>query len=111
MKVTILLLLILAPSVLFANPPNAFHTSYDKVRAKLHVTVEHIVTDPEDHYIEKVTLYKNGREVETRTFHFQTSKRNQTMPPVNVYASPTDRLRILATCNQAGMGEKIFKIE
>lgn len=85
-----------------ATPPNAIHAHYESDRGELHVTAEHPVSDRKEHFVREVVVAKNGRQVAELSFDFQTSKRNQTMPPFRIVASPGDRLTITARCNESG---------
>ena len=105
----------LAPVLVFsaaqANPPNAIELKYDPARQELGVQVEHIVSDRESHFIEKVVIYKNGSEVASKSFDFQTSKRDQTMPPFKVQASSRDNFKAIATCSKWGSKSATIVVE
>jgi len=83
-----------------ATPANSIKAHYDTGRGELHVTVEHFVTDRSDHFIERVSILRGGEEIASRRFDFQTSRRNQTMPPFRISAGPGDLLRIVAVDNR-----------
>ena len=93
-------------SAVHANPPSAIHATYDAGRGELNVLVQHVVTDRESHYIDKVVVKKNGAEVATKSFTAQTSHRDQVMPPFKIPAVSGDAFTILATCNKFGKGEQ-----
>ena len=92
--------------VAHANPPSGIHASYDVTRQELDVLVQHIVTDRAAHYIDKVVISKNGKEVATTTFTDQASHRDQVMPPFKIPAVSGDTFTIVATCNKWGRGEQ-----
>ena len=99
-------LIVLTPFAALANPPAAILASYDNGLQELNVTVQHPVTDPKKHYIKKVVVLKNGKEVAEKTFTFQTSRRAQTMPPFHIDAKKGEKLVIKAFCSISGEGEK-----
>ena len=94
-----------------ANPPSAIHASYDAGRQELNVLVQHIVTDRMAHYVDKVVISKNGKEVATRTFTSQASHRDQVMPPIKVPAVAGDAFTIVATCSEGGSREQQVAVE
>ncbi|HPM42018.1 MAG TPA: hypothetical protein PLY45_06245, partial [bacterium] len=85
-----------------ANPPNAIQARYDASRGELYVQVEHVVSDRASHFIDKVTVSKNGTEVASESFDSQTSNRNQTLPPFKLKAASGDKLTVTAECNKWG---------
>lgn len=104
-------LVLLFTSPLFAIAPAAIHASYDSARQELSVTVQHPVTDRFDHYISEVVVSKNGAEVAREHFDFQTSRRNQTMPPFQIEAQAGDAFEIVARCNSAVAGETSLPVK
>ncbi|MFA5810998.1 MAG: hypothetical protein WC956_01540 [bacterium] len=107
----LVVLCIVAAGPASGNPPNAIHTSYDAQRGELEVTVQHPVTNRHKHYISEVILIKNGKEVEKRTFDFQTSRRNETTYPFKIQVAPGDDVRVRAICYLFGEGEAQVKIQ
>ncbi|MBT3182551.1 MAG: hypothetical protein HN337_08610 [Deltaproteobacteria bacterium] len=110
-KIALIVLLIAFSFPVFADPPNAIHASYDKSRAELNVTVQHIVADRTTHFVNEVDIYKNGREVDVERFSFQTSHRNQTMPPIKIAAYVGDIFKIVAKCKNGGSKEITFTVK
>lgn len=100
------LFILLASSVASANPPNKIDASYDEAKHELGVQVEHSSSNRKKHFIKEVIIYRNGEEVRRLSFDFQTSLRNQTMPPIKIDAKAGDELKIVAICNKSGRGEK-----
>ena len=93
-----------------ANPPSAIHADYDLLRQELNITVQHPVAKPTEHFIKKIVVFKNGKEIVDKNFEFQTSHRNQTMIPINIAAQPGDRFKIVARCNKFGSKEKTIEV-
>jgi len=88
-----------------ANPPNAIDGFYDVGRGELNITVQHMVNDPKTHFIKEVIVSKDGKEVAKKEFAFQTSHRNQTMPPFKLAAQPGESFKVKAECNIYGSRE------
>jgi desulfoferrodoxin (superoxide reductase-like protein) len=101
---------VLMNSAALANPPSAIYADYDTGRQELSVTVQHVVTKTDEHYIKEVAVTKNGEPVGTRIFANQTSHRNQTMTPWKFAANPGDTIGITATCNLFGSGSKTITV-
>ena len=97
--------------VAHANPPNAMFVNYDLKRQELGVKIQHPVGNRLKHFIKMVIVYKNGKEVAKKEFDFQTSNRNQTMPPFKIPAFKGNTFKVVATCNTTGQGEKTITVE
>ena len=93
-----------------ANPPSALDLHYNDSRQELEVLIQHPVTDPQDHYIQEVTVLKNGQEMANRKFTSQTSHRNQTLTPVQFPAIEGDAIEVRAACNQSGSGSQSITV-
>ncbi len=94
-----------------AHSPNVVDGYYDVERGELNITVQHIVNDPKDHFIREVVVYKDGKEVAKKEFDFQTSHRNQTMPPFKMPASIGDSFKVEAICSVSGKGEVVIEVK
>ncbi|MFA4973614.1 MAG: hypothetical protein WC683_13465 [bacterium] len=102
---------LLAISPALAHSPNVVDGYYDVERGELNITVQHIVNDPKDHFIKEVVVYKDGKEVAKKEFDFQTSHRNQTMPPFKIPASIGDSFKVEAICSVSGKGEVVIEVK
>ena len=110
-KILFILILVTFAIPAFADPPNAIHVNYDKSRGELNVTVQHITSNRLKHFVNEVDIYKNGKEVDVERFDFQTSHRNQTMPPIKIAAYTGDIFKVVAKCKNGGMKEKSFTVK
>jgi hypothetical protein len=99
---SVVLACLAAPIAAWANPPSAMKATYDAKRGELDVLVEHPVSNPETHYIKEVEVTKNGAVAQTLTFTSQSSRRNQTMPPIKFSMAPNDVVAVKAACNLWG---------
>ncbi|MBN1283314.1 MAG: hypothetical protein JXA24_06050 [Proteobacteria bacterium] len=93
-----------------AHEPNAVDGYYDLGRGELLVTVQHLVNDPKGHFIKEVVVYKDGKEAARKDFSFQTSHRNQTMPPFKIPAQVGDSFRVVARCSVSGEAEATIEV-
>jgi len=108
---------LLASSVLFvaasafANPPHSIKASYDKNRQEINIAVEHMVNDPSDHFVKEVIISRGGQAITKKEFDFQTSRRQQTMPPIKFTAQDGDEISIQAICNKYGEYETKISVK
>jgi hypothetical protein len=92
-----------------ATPPSDITVNYDKTTSQISVTITHVTPDPTTHYIRNVKININGRVVIDRDYTSQPTKDTFTYTyPVPVNAG--DTVRVTATCNLAGSGEKVIEI-
>ncbi len=97
---TIILLLILAMPVT-AHPPSLVSLAYDSQNQSLKVTTTHQVSDPTSHYIFRIDILKNGKQVITKEYTSQPSSSTFSYDyPLN--ASKGDVLKATAYCVIAG---------
>jgi hypothetical protein len=109
MKKLLLLFGALALFVLFplnvsptlAHPPTQMTLSYNYDNQVLTVTVFHSVTDPNTHYIELITINKNGAFAMNRTYTSQTSTSSM-VDTFDVDAEDNDILQVTAICSISG---------
>ena len=109
--IVVLIFIFIFAITTYANPPSAMYVDYDSAKQWLNVSVQHPVSDPKKHLIKTVTVFKNGQEVETRNFDFQTSHRDQTMTPFKIAAKSGDKFKVVANCNKFGSGEKEIAVK
>jgi hypothetical protein len=106
----VLIIVVFQSAQALAHPPNAMHVNYDMGRDQLNVIVQHPVNDKWKHFVNKVVVYKNGREAWSKDFEFQTSFRNLTIPPIELPAVDGDEFRVVAFCSEGGKGEKTIAV-
>lgn len=99
-SVLFLTILIAAPAA-FAHSPTGMELEYDKDEGALEVDITHSVNDPDDHYVERVEIRRNGEIVNSEDYTSQPS--NSTFSyTFNVSAEDGDSLQVEAFCNQFG---------
>ena len=91
----------LAMTPVSAHPPTSMTLVYELSSHTLSVTVFHSVGDPNTHYIEYVTINKNGVFETDRNYTSQTSA-TAYLDVFNIDAVQGDVLQVTAYCNQAG---------
>lgn len=106
---TMILLLILAMPVT-AHPPALVSLAYDSQNQSLKVTTTHQVSDPTSHYIFRIDILKNGKQVITKEYTSQPSSSTFSYDyPLN--ASKGDVLKATAYCVIAGSRSSEITVE
>lgn len=104
--VGLLMLLFILFSILFAfsssaHPASDMELSYNYNNQKLEVLITHNVGDPEDHYIDNVTIRKNGSIFKIYEYTNQTTDSSFTYT-YSVNASVGDVIEVYTHCNKGG---------
>jgi hypothetical protein len=84
-----------------AHSPSNMTLSYDYNSQILTVTVVHSVTDVNTHYINLITINKNGVFETNRTYTSQASTTSMS-DTFNIPAADTDILQVTAVCSISG---------
>jgi desulfoferrodoxin (superoxide reductase-like protein) len=110
-KLAILLCGLLALSTAaFAHPPSDIKIQFDDKLNTLTAVIEHPVSNPDTHYIKKIDIGLNGKEIETLTFTEQDNNAAQIVIIALPQATKGDVLSVEAYCNQSGKLEKEIKV-
>lgn len=91
----------LAMTPVSAHPPTNMTLIYELSSHTLSITVFHAVGDPNTHYIEYVTITKNGAFEVDRNYTSQASA-TAYLDVFNIDAVQGDVLQVTAYCNQGG---------
>ena len=102
------LILLFITSLVYAHSPNRIDADYDKETQTLFVVVKHGVSNPENHYIEKISI-----EAGDNNFLFEEFSRQSTNEQ-EVFKKEIPNLvagdKILITANCVLYGKKIKEI-
>lgn len=110
-KITLLLSgLLLASTTAFAHPPSDIKIQFDPVTKTLTATIKHRVSNPNSHYVHKVDIGLNGKEIQMLPFKKQETVTAQTISFVIPEAKKGDTLSVEGYCNLSGKLEKEIKI-
>jgi desulfoferrodoxin (superoxide reductase-like protein) len=97
-----LLLLMILPLVLSANPPRKVTLTYDADTQKLSVTILHPVRDTEKHYISEIQVLLADKEIEKKVLTKQSSPESETYEITLPGLSKGNVITVNAKCNQFG---------
>ena len=104
-----LLFFVLITTFAYAHPPSDIIITYDKATKMLKAVIMHNVSNTRNHYIKKVDVALNGKEIIEQQISRQDNNENQTViyfiPDVN----PGDKLSVEAYCSISGVFKKEIK--
>ncbi|MBW2651221.1 MAG: hypothetical protein JRC66_09535 [Deltaproteobacteria bacterium] len=93
------------PAATYAHGPGDVTLNYDSDSHILSVTISHSVSNPQKHYIKKITITKNGKPLKTHEYKSQPDSSSFTYT-YNVEAKEGDTLKVKAKCNYFGSKTK-----
>lgn len=105
-----LFLLFVSSSVCFAHPPSDIKMTYDSDTNMLTVVLTHEVRNPDEHFIKKVDIGLNGKEIITHQISRQSNNITQMVVYMIPDAKPGDVLSAEGYCSLSGALEKELKI-
>lgn len=100
-SLSLVLTFILVSSGVTAHPPSDIELDYNGADGVLNVQVNHRVGNPSNHYVEKITVYKNGNVILEKAYQKQDSSSGGNYS-YRVKAQNGDSIRVEAKCNQFG---------
>lgn len=92
-----------------AHPPSKIKVQFDPETKTLTAVITHRVSNPATHFINKVDIGINGKEVQALSFDAQETSRQQTISIPLPQAKKGDTLSVEAYCNLSGKLEKSVK--
>ncbi|MFA5156715.1 MAG: hypothetical protein WC532_04920 [Candidatus Omnitrophota bacterium] len=107
--VLLLIFSVCAPA--FAHPPSKIIISYDPTVGELQALIIHNVSSPESHYIKKIDIGLNGKEIAELEFSRQDNNVTQTLTYFIPNVKPGDTLSVEAYCSISGKLEKEIKVQ
>lgn len=113
MKKTALFLcgLLILSATAFAHPPSDIKIQFDPVTKTLAAVVKHRVSNPKTHYIYKIDIGLNGKEVKMLPFKQQETSTGQTVSLVIPEVKKGDTLSVEGFCNLSGKLKKEIRIK
>ncbi len=98
--ITILLLVTMKAS--FSHPPESIIAEYDTTTKILQVTVNHLVKNPANHYINKIEIELNREQIIEQKNKKQVDNSFQQYTYTITDAEIDDTLKVTAYCNISG---------
>ena len=103
------LLLVAVPA--FAHPPTHIEVSFDKETKILAAKISHHVENPATHYVAKVDIAVNGKEILTHQISRQDTQNEQVVLYLLPDVKSGDEITIEAYCSIMGKKEAKIKAE
>ena len=95
---------------LLAHPPSDMELNYDGKTGILTVVVDHRVGNPSNHYVERITITKNGTLVLEESYERQDD-RARTSHEYRINAQNGDSVEVEAECNRFGTISRSISVE
>jgi desulfoferrodoxin (superoxide reductase-like protein) len=105
------LVFLLSASIAYAHPPSDIIITYDAATKTLTAEIKHSVSNPTQHYIKKVDIGLNGKEIAELKFKKQDSYFSQDITYTFTDIKPADTLSVEAYCSISGKLKKEIKAE
>ena len=103
-------MLICMTGVSFAHPPSDITITFEPVTKMVEAVITHQVSNPQNHYIKKVDVGLNGKEVIEHSISRQDNNSTQTVTYLIPDAKAGDIISIEAYCSISGKLTKEIKI-
>ena len=103
--------LLLVSAQAFAHPPSDIKIKFDNRTKTLTADIKHAVGNPLNHYIKKVDIELNGKEIQTLNFNRQETSAGQTLKLVIPEAQAADFLSVEGYCSLSGKLKKQIRIK
>jgi len=97
-------------TIALAHPPSDIKIQFDPATKTLTAVITHRVSNANTHYIGKVDIGLNGKEIQMLPFAKQETKTSQTVKMVVPQAKKGDTLSVEGYCNLSGKLEKEIKV-
>lgn len=97
-------------SFAYAHPPSDITITFDPSTKMLKAVIVHQVSNPVSHYIYKVDVGLNGKEILTQKISRQDNNNTQTVTYLIPDARPGDTISVEGYCSISGSLEKEIKV-
>lgn len=98
-------------STAYAHPPSDIIITFDNKTKTLSAVIMHNVSNPASHFIRKVDIALNGKDIITHTFSRQDNNVSQTVSYFVPDVKTGDILSVEAHCSISGKLEKEIEIK
>jgi len=102
-------LIIIPPA--FCHPPQDIIITFDPATKMLEATIIHQVSNPNNHFIKKVDIAVNGKEVISHELTRQEDAREQKVAYRLTDLSSKDKVSVEAYCSISGKLEKEIEVK
>jgi len=99
-----------ACSTAYAHPPSDIIITFDSKTKILNAVIMHNVSNPENHFIKKVDVALNDREIIEHKISRQDNNINQTVAYLIPDAKTGDKISVEAHCSISGKTKREIKV-
>lgn len=112
-RTVVFLILFLTLAVLnaYAHPPSDIKITFNPETKMLKAVILHDVRDPQKHFIKKVDVGLNGKEIINQVISRQDNNEGQTVSYLVPDAKAGDALSVEGYCSISGKLEKELKVQ
>ena len=97
-------------SAAYAHPPSDIQISFDPATKMLQAVIIHNTSNPASHYIKKVDVALNGKEIIGQEISKQDNNESQTVHYLIPDAKEGDVISVEGYCSISGKLKKEFKV-
>lgn len=97
-------------TVAFAHPPSDIKIKFDSATKILQAIIYHNTSNPQKHYINKVDVGLNGKEIISQVISREDDNLSQTVSYLIPDAKPGDLISVEGYCNISGNLTKEIKV-
>lgn len=101
---------LISPSTALAHPPSNIQLSYVGEKGVLSVEITHRVGNPSNHYVDKISVFKNGEFVLEKSYDEQDASNGSTYR-YELAANNGDKIEVKATCNRFGNISRTIEVK
>ncbi|HTZ11295.1 MAG TPA: hypothetical protein VMD04_02805 [Candidatus Margulisiibacteriota bacterium] len=95
----------------YAHPPSDIIITFNQQTKMLEAVIMHNVSNPENHYIKKVDVGRNGKEIISQEFSRQENNEIQTVHYLITDAKAGDVFSVEGYCSISGKLKKEIKVQ
>lgn len=106
-----LLFIVAAVTLAYAHPPSDIKITFDPKSKMLEAVILHDVKDPSQHFIKKVDVALNGKEIISQKISRQDNNVSQAVHYLIPDANPDDTISVEGYCSISGKLEKEIKAQ
>ncbi len=103
--------LFFAGGAVFGHSPDKIKARFDTEESALYLEVSHNVRNPENHFIEKITVWLEGDELIGQENIMQEEKTGQEFKYIIPGAKTGDKIKIKAKCSAYGDEETAIEVK
>jgi len=102
---------LIAVSTAYAHPPSDIKITFDPQTKTLKAVIFHRVSNPASHFINKVDIGLNGKEIIEHSISREDNNSTQTVSYLIPDAKPGDTILVEAYCSISGNLTKELRVE